>query len=445
MEERAGKKDIRHTLIVLAIPTILEEILSTLLQYVDTAMVGHLGEDATAAVSVTQTISWLMHSIPGAIGIAVLAMIAKAIGSKDYDYIRKIARQTMILVCVFGTVLTVAAIGLSPFIPQWMGADVSIQREASKYFAIICIPMLLRTGTSVFAAAIRATKDTRTPMFINMGANGLNVILNYILIYVCDLGVTGAAIASAISYALGGIVMFVAFCRNPFLKTNGEPWKVDWSILRKCAQIGFPVLCTSTVSCFGYIVFASLVTGMGNTVFAAHSIAVSAETIFYIPGYGLRTATSTLVGISQGENDENKFHATARNSILLTISMMFVTGLLLFIVATPLMRIFSSSERVVEIGAEMLRLVAFSEPFFGLMIVMEGIYYGLGRTKYAFVVESFGMWGIRIVFTYLCVKQWGLSLRAVWYCMIADNITKAILLAVPLFTGHIKKAFNSEG
>ncbi len=92
----------------------------------------------------------------------------------------------------------------------------------------------------------------------------------------------------------------------------------------------------------------------------------------------------------------------------------------------------------------MLRLVAFSESFFSLMIVMEGIYYGLGRTKYAFVVESFGMWGIRIVFTYLCVKQWGLSLRAVWYCMIADTITKAILLAVPLFTGHIKKAFNSE-
>lgn len=444
MSDRVVKKDIRHTLIVLAIPTILEEILSTLLQYVDTAMVGHLGENATAAVSVTQTISWLMHSIPGAIGIAILAMISKAVGSKDHDYIRKIARQTMLLVVVFGTILTVAAIGLSPFIPKWMGAETSIQKEASKYFAIICIPMLLRTGASVFAAAIRATKDTKTPMYINMGANGLNVILNYILIYSLDMGVTGAAIASAISYALGGVFMFVAFCNNPLLKTNGESWHVDWQIMRRCVQIGFPVLCTSTVSCLGYVVFASLVTGMGNTVFAAHSIAVSAETIFYIPGYGLRTATSTLVGISQGEEDENKFHATISNSIILTIAMMFVTGFLLFVIATPLMRIFTNSERVVEIGAEMLRLVAFSEPFFGLMIVMEGIYYGLGKTKYAFVVESFGMWAIRIFFTYLCVKQWGLSLRAVWYCMIADNITKAVLLAVPLFTGHIKKAFNSE-
>ena len=103
----------------------------------------------------------------------------------------------------------------------------------------------------------------------------------------------------------------------------------------------------------------------------------------------------------------------------------------LFFGAQALMRLFSPSEAVVGLGAQMLRLVALSEPFFGLMIVLEGIFYGLGRTRYAFFAEAFGMWCVRILFTALCVNVWGLGLRAVWYCMIADNVCKAVLFAVP--------------
>ncbi len=174
-----------------------------------------------------------------------------------------------------------------------------------------------------------------------------------------------------------------------------------------------------------------MVSGMGTTVFAAHSIAVTAETIFYIPGYGLRTATSALVGLSYGEKDAKKLLIVSWLSVALTVMMMLFSGVLLYFTAYPLMRIFTSSSEAAAIGARMLRIVAFTEPFFGLMVVLEGILYGLGRTRYAFFVESGSMWGIRILFTFLCVKIWGLGLVNVWYCMIADNICKALLLAVP--------------
>ena len=181
----------------------------------------------------------------------------------------------------------------------------------------------------------------------------------------------------------------------------------------------------------GYVVFAALVSSMGTTVFAAHSIAVSAEQIFYIAGYGFRSATSTMIGISIGERNKNKFRSVQKNSILITVIMMILSGTVLYFVAYPLMEVFTSSESVAVLGAKMLRLVAFSEPFFGLMIVLEGIYYGLGKTKYVFVSESISMWCIRIAFTFLCVKIWELDLTAVWYCMIADNLFKALLLSVP--------------
>lgn len=436
--ESKGKKALFTTLITLSIPTIIEEILSTLLQYVDTAMVGHLGEKATAAVSVTTTISWLTHSIPSAIGVAILAMISKAVGSKDRDRIKKLANESLYLVVVCGIILTALTIGLSPFIPKWMGAEKSIRRDASLYFAIICVPMLLRTGSSIFAAAIRATADTKTPMIINMGANALNVVLNYVLIYVLNMGVVGAAVASAIAYSVGGIVMYIAFTQNEYLHLEEYHIQSDNEILRECISLGFPVLCTSAISCIGYVVFASLVTGMGNTTFAAHSIAVTAETLFYIPGYGLRIATSTLVGISLGEQDRDKFERISAIAVVTTVCMMFVSGIVLYFIATPLMSLFTNSDEVIRIGSNMLKLVAFSEPFFGLMIVTEGIYYGLGRTKYALAVESFGMWGVRILSAFICVRVYGLGLRVVWYCMIADNITKAILLALPLMSRRMR-------
>ena len=193
------------------------------------------------------------------------------------------------------------------------------------------------------------------------------------------------------------------------------------------------------VSCLGYVVFASLISGMGTTVFAAHSIAVTAETIFYVPGYGLRSAASTLISNSRGEGNVQKLKTVAKVSVALTIAMMCVSGLILFAGASPLMRLFSPSEAVVTLGAQMLRLVALSEPFFGLMVVLEGVFYGLGRTRYAFVVESIGMWGVRIFFTFLVVRVWGLDLRAVWYCMIADNVCKAVLLALPFMSKKIRR------
>lgn len=433
------EESIFWSLVTLSIPTILEQMLSTLLQYVDTAMVGRLGENATASVSVTTTVTWLISSVPAALSIAALSLIAQAVGSGDRDKIKKVASQVLMLAAICGLALGGVSMALSPYIPIWMGADVSIQRQASTYFFIISVPMVFRSCSSILGASIRATKDAKTPMVINLCANFLNVGLNYVLIYMLALGVNGAAIASAVSYTLAGICMFVAFRRRELLRFAWKDCKWNRPVVEECMRISIPVLGTNVASCFGYVVFASLVTGMGNTIFAAHSIAVTAETIFYIPGYGLRMATSTLVGIALGEGNRQKFERICRLSIVLTMGMMVLSGVILYFTAYPLMGLFTPSEPVARIGSEMLRLVAFSEPFFGLMVVMEGIFYGLGRSKYPFYVETFSMWGVRILLTFVCVRVMNLGLREVWYCMIADNVCKAVLLAVPFLSGGYRK------
>ena len=428
--KKADYKVALVSLITLSIPTILEEVFATLLQYVDTAMVGRLGEKATAAVSTTTSIGWLINSIPGAIAIAMLAIASKANGAGQDEKLKKLAGQSILYAFVVGVILEILALVLSPFIPIWMGVEEDIVRPASLYFSITSITLIFRTSARVFAAMIRSLKDTRSPMYISVAENILNVILNFVFIYGLGLGVVGAAIASCISFGIGGIAMFLMMLSKRQIRPSFVDLKPDKDIWMEALPIGYPVLGATVVSCMGYIVFAGMVSGMGTIIFAAHSIAVAAEQIVYIPGYGLRAATSTLIGNALGEGNTAKLSATRKMTILMTMVIMLVNGTLLFLFAYPFMQIFTNSTEVVIIGSKMLKLVSFSEIFFGLMIVLEGISYGMGQTKHIFVCESFSMWGVRIVGTFLCVKIFGLGLTAVWICMIADNICKAVLLFI---------------
>lgn len=385
------------TLVFLSLPTVIEQILSTLLQYVDTAMVGRLGEQATASVSITTNVTWLVNSAPAAIGTAALVLISKAYGAQDLGLVKKLLNQAFILASAAGVILGAVSILLSPFIPVWMGAEEAVCPQASRYFFIISLPLIFRSLATVMGYTLRAVRNTKTPMIISAVSNGINIALNYILIYLIDLGVDGAAVASAVSYTVSGILMLNACRKNECFRFKLKSTHLNKTILKEYLKLGAPVFGSSAVSCLGYVVFASLVSGMGTTVFAAHSIAVTAETIFYVPGYGLRSAASTLIGNARGEQNSLKLRETGKLSVALTIAVMCVSGIVLYFGSTLLMSLFSPSERVIELGSQMLKIVAFSEPFFGLMVVLEGIFYGLGRTKYAFFVESVGMWCVRIL------------------------------------------------
>lgn len=437
------RKNLR-ALITLAIPVILEQIMTTLLQYVDSAMVGRLGAQATASVNLTTSVNWLIGNCFSAVGIAAVAIIAAAYGAGDFQKIKTISTQVVNYIIIVGLLVGSLAVSLSPFIPVWMNADSEIQEQAASYFRIISFPLLFRAASVISASDLRAVKDTKTPMLVNLAANILNVVLNAILIYPAGLGVRGAAIATSISTTLSGSAMLIVMLHHPLLKTQIRPLYIDKEITKQVASIGLPAFATSAVSCMGHIVFAALVSSQGTVVFAAHSIALSAESLFYLPGYGLRSATSTLIGIAVGENNYEKFKVVQRQSIILTILMMTLTGTALFLLARPIMAIFTPDLQVIALGARVLKLIALSEPLFGLMIVCEGIYYGLGQTRTTFIVTTIGSWGIRILFTLICVRVLHTSLLQIWMCMFADNTFRALAMAIPLLSGRGRCYFETR-
>ncbi len=426
----AGKRQAFFSLVHLALPAIIQQMLGSLLQYVDTAMVGHLGAASTAAVSTSTSVNWLVHSLPSGFAIGLLSLLSQAYGRGDNDEMKRLSALGCRVVIIMGIVITFICLGISPFLPGWMQADLTIRKNASAYFFIVSVPLIFFVSNSIFASCMHAVKDTRTPMIVNLSANVLNVLLNYLFIYKLSLGTYGAAYATALSTTAGGVGMFIAYRHKDELHISlRDVLGHDRDLLEKVLRVALPVTGTTIVSCLGYIAFSGMVNGMGVTIFAAHAIAVTAEEIFYLPGYGIRTATSALIGIAIGERDQRKFLDVRQVSLLLTIALMVFSGVVLFFVAYPLMSFFTNDEDVVRMGAAVLKQVAFTEPFFGVMVAWEGISYGTGRTRSVFVVEAFSMWCVRILCTWLVIRA-GYGLSAVWCCMMADNVVKAVALTV---------------
>lgn len=446
-------------IMTLALPTIIEQALQTIVQYTDTAMVGRLGADASAAVGLTTSITWLVNSPMFAAGIGVLACTARFSGSRDMESLRKTGVQALYLVLIVGITEGVLFTAASSHIPGWLGAESSIQKEAGLYFTIVSLPMLFRASNLILSSALRGVKDMKTPMKVNLLINLMNIILNYFFIYetrtVCaagieftmpgaGLGVAGAAAATAISQTAGGILMFAAFMRNKKIGIRTGTLKWDGDIMRRCVFIGIPVALERICVSLGHVTFTSFVTQLGTTAFASHSIAMTAEQAFYIPGYGMQAAASTLVGNAVGERNAAKLKKVSKQLMMIAFCMMTVTGALLFMFPQPLMRLFTPDEQVIKGGVAVLRIVALSEPVFGVVIMLEGIFNGAGDTKMPFVISMVSMWGVRLVSTWVCIHRFGLGLNAVWLCMVADNVCRFILLTAKYRHWKIYRTMCSE-
>ena len=456
MKFKLSKKEKIATItaiIALAWPTVVEQAMQTLVQYIDTAMVGAIGTHATAAVGATSTVGWLIFGTLSSFSVGFLALIAKACGAGKVDETKKAVSQAVLLTLIAGTIATIFPVALSKQVPIWMQVDPVIQSLSATYFFIIYLPMLPRTASIMFGTVLRAAGDTKTPMKAGIIVNIINIILNFLLIYEtrqisflgmnftlwgAGLGVIGAAIASATAFTIGGILITVALYKHPMVSFKGTSLKPDFKILTPCLKIAFPNMLQRFGTSLGFVAFASMINSLGEVATAAHTIANTVESAFYIPGYGMQTAASTLTGNAYGAKDERRMNAYAKMFIPIEVGLMIISGGLLFILAPTLMSLFSTNQDVISLGATVLRMVAVSEPFYGFSIIVEGMMMGVGKTKAPFVYNVMGMWCVRIVGTFITTQILGMNLVAAWACMIGHNL---LIFALYLIT-YMRGSWN---
>lgn len=428
--------------LALSWPAIVQQLMLTLVQYIDTAMVGSLGPNATASVGVVSSSVWLFNGLLGAAATGFAVQVAQHIGARETERARSVVRESMLFSLLFGVFMGSAAAALSFSLPGLLGAEEAIRPDASAYFLIVGCSMPFLMAINLMSSLLRCMGDTRTPMLFNITLNILNTIFNFLLIYEpreasvfglrvflpgAGLGVPGAALGSALASLLVALLFLRRFLSRdfPLHISLRDRFRFTRDCLSAMIRIAIPQAMAHTASCGAQIAVTVIVAGLGTQAVAANSLAVTAEALCYQPGYGVSTAATTLVGQSIGAGRRDLAVRFARVSTLLGMAIMTGTGLLMFLFAEPLIGMFTPDADVMRLGASVLRIEAFAEPLFAASIVASGAFSGAGDTKWSFAANLLSMWGIRLPIALLLIGSLGLT--GMWIAMACELSIKGLV------------------
>lgn len=431
-----------NTLWRLSWPAIIEQVLGTMVSYVDTAMVGVLGAAGTAAVSVNAAPIWLINGILVGVGVGYSVQVSNAVGAGDAERVRRVIRQSFLAALVCGLAACLLYEGISGSLPRWLGAKPDVLPHAVNYLRIYAAALPLSAFLSIFSAVLRCMGNTKAPLLFNTAANLLNVVLNFFFIYPtreqwgftipgAGWGVEGAGAATAISIAAAGAATcFAAFRQGRFATSLREGIRPDPVIIRRAAGLGLPSAAERATINLGQIATTALVAHMSTVALAANQIATTAEGLCYLPAYGIGYAAIALVGQSVGAGKREDAEAYGNLTAALGFLLCLVTGGALFLFAPLLAGLFNTDPGVVAEAALALRVVAFAEPFFALSIILTNALRGGDDVRFPMIAGLVCMWLVRVPLACLLVLRFGFGLEGVWGAMAVDLTLRGILCAV---------------
>jgi len=436
--------------LLLAWPAIVEQIMLTAVQYVDTAMVGRLGADATAAVGISSAPTWMFHGVFAATSMGFSVQVAQHLGAERGEEAKKVVAQSLKVVAILGLCLGTLAFTISFSLPGWLGAEEDIAGPAGLYFRIMACGMPLTFGVQMISSMFRCSGDTKSPMILNTMINLINVVLNFLFIYPTrplsvfgteftmpglGLGVAGAALASVTSTAtIFTVFLWMLFNRESPIKISRETEsKLQPECLGAAFRLGLPIAMERLAMSGAQVMQTAIITEIGTVSMAAHHLAVTAESISYAPAFGVSQSATAMVGQAIGAGRKDLAMYFAKISIAMGMIIMTMGGVVLFVFAEPLIMLFSTDPEVIELGGQVLRIVAFAEPLFGASIVSSGTLRGAGDSRVPFIISLSTMWGVRITLSLFMASRLGLV--GVWLAMAIELMTRGSIFLTRVLRG----------
>ena len=427
----------------LSIPSILAQISATVMFFIDAAMVGHLGERATAAIGLVETTTWLLGGLGSAANMGFAVQVAHFIGANDFESARRVLRQSLVCCMAWSLMLCTLCVVVHEQLPYWLGGSPDIASDASTYFVLIGMAGIFFQMSGLAGSMLKCSGNMKIPSALNILMCCLDVAFNYLFIYVLGMGVKGAAIGTALAELITALLMlwFLLF-RSDMLSLRGRPgsYRPKGDVVRTAFKIGAPMGLQHTLMGCAQIVSTVIVAPLGTVAIAANSLAITVESLCYMPGYGIAEAATTLIGQSIGAGQRALTRSLARLSVGLGIAVMTIMGLLMFIFAPELMSIMSPVDAIVSRGATVLRIEAFAEPMFAAAIVCNGVFIGAGDTLLPAKLSLFSMWVVRLI------PAWWLSLHygliGVWAAMATELNFRGVIFLIRLFKGNWNKSLK---
>ena len=450
--ERMTLRDRLLLVALLSVPSIMAQLSSIIMQYIDASMVGALGANESASIGLVSSSLWLVGGICGALSTGFTVQVAHHIGAKRDVDARSVFRQSLTVGLCFSLLLTLIGVAISPYLPVWLGGNAAITADASRYFLIFTLALPLLQFDFLASGMLRSSGNMRIPSLYNVMMCVLDVVFNFFLIFPtrevqllgmeftipgAGLGVPGAAMGTALAEMVCCVLMMhYAVYRSPLLRLRHErgSFKPTMTCVKRAFHIGAPMGLEHLIMCTAQVAIIVIVAPLGSIALAANSFAVTAESLCYMPGFGIGDAATTLVGQSIGAKRRDLTYGFAHITVLLGMVVMGVMGVLMYVAAPLMMSIMSPVQEIVTLGTEVLRIEAWAEPLFAASIVCYGVFVGAGDTLKPCGMTFLSMWGVRLILAALLAPTMGL--KGVWIAMCIELIFRGIIFLMRLKWGN---------
>ena len=474
-------------IVELSIPSILAQITSVMMFFIDQAMVGRIGVEAAAACGLVESSTWLCGSLTGAASMGFSVQVAHFIGANDISRARAVFRHGLLFTTLFSVVVALVGLLVSGRLPFWLGGGADIAHDASTYFGVFMLVMPFFQLSSLSSSMLKCSGNMRIPSIMSILMCVMDVVFNFILIFVFHLGVLGVAMGTGLAIVIGALVQayyavfrseMLALFRGERKEKRGErrekrgerreergerialllscsrfsvslfsisktilsplssllfplKFRVNWNYVRNALKISTPMAAQSVLMSGAQIVSTMIVAPLGNISIAANTFAITAESLCYMPGFGIGEAATTLVGQSMGAARRDLCRSFARMTVFSGMVVMAVMGMVMYLTAPQLMALMTPVQEIVDLGASVLRIEAFAEPMFAASIVCYSVFVGAGDTLRPAVMNLCSMWFVRLTLAAMLARQYGL--RGVWMAMAIELTFRGLIFLVRLF------------
>jgi MATE family multidrug resistance protein len=434
---------IRRDVLRLALPAMGEQLLSMMVGIVDTFLVGHLGAAPLAAVGLANQWIFLATTLFGAIATGSTALIARFIGARSPGEADQVLRQSMIVGALIGALATALGFSLARPAVLLLGAPSDVIDLSTSYLRIVSTIFFFSTLMFIGNASLRGAGDTRTPLYVMLVVNVLNVVVAWTAIHgafgLPKLGVAGSAMGAATGRFAGGLLVIGILLRGRAgIRLRLKGLRPDADMIRRILRVGLPTGLEQMLFRTGQMFFARILAELGTVAYAANQVAINGWSLSFMPGFGFALAATTLVGQGLGAADPDAAQQRGYSAFWMGAGLMTVIGLAFVLFPARIVGFFTAEPEVIAVGTMPLRVVGLIQPLLAASMVFAGALRGAGDTRYPMIVTGGAIWLVRLPLAYLFALVLDAGLAGAWTAMALDMVLRGILNFLRFRSGRWK-------
>jgi MATE family multidrug resistance protein len=429
---QSSRSAIRRDVLRLALPAMGEQLLSMMVGIVDTFLVGHLGAAPLAAVGLANQWVMLATTLFASIATGSTALIARFIGARKPEDADQVLRQSILLGALIGVIATVFGVSLARPAVMLIGAPSDVIELSSDYLRVVSTILFFSTLMFIGNASLRGAGDTRTPLYVMMVVNALNIAVAWTAINgpfgLPKLGVVGSALGAATGRFVGGILVIAILIRGRAgIRLRLRHLRPDGDMIRRILRVGLPTGVEQILFRSGQMLFARILAELGTVAYAANQVAINGWSLSFMPGFGFALAATTLVGQGLGAEDPDAAQDRGFSAFRMGAGLMSLVGLAFLFFPSQIVGFFTSEPEVIAVGTLPLQVVGVIQPILAASMVFSGALRGAGDTRFPMVVTAAAIWLVRLPLAYLFALVLDGGLLGAWAAMALDMVMRGVL------------------